>query len=199
MDAQTELKQTKKILVTATVIMSVIALFLLGYIIRMEKRSAKDRHKTELIDGRTGVDLALSVIWATQDIGADSPTDEGDTFTWDEAMQLETEGGWRLPTDEEAAELAYSCRWDYDEKGDPKKIIAIGRNDRELYFQDMTISYYWTSSLSATDSTSARLMAVSPLLVKVFPARPARSESAKDNSLAKHVRLVHDRIKNSDK
>ena len=47
------------------------------------------------------VDLGLSVKWATCNVGAKSPTEYGDYYTFDEALK----SGMRLPTEAEFKEL----------------------------------------------------------------------------------------------
>ena len=90
---------------------------------------------TGTINGHDYVDLGLSVVWATCNIGAFSPSDYGDYFAWGEAetkseytidnsatdgkdnftfhdAAAENWGGtWRMPTKTEYQELIDNCIW----------------------------------------------------------------------------------------
>ena len=95
---------------------------------------------TTYINGYAAVDLGLSVLWATCNIGADSPEDYGDYFAWGETETKDTfnidtsvtyhvsmsdisgnaeydaatanrGGSWRMPTYDEMKELVDSCTW----------------------------------------------------------------------------------------
>lgn len=93
---------------------------------------------TDSINGKGYVDLGLSVKWAYHNIGAYSPSDDGDIFEWSEVFTksqnveldstgkesndddnisrfytaLECWGGnWRLPTKDECMELIEKCEW----------------------------------------------------------------------------------------
>lgn len=84
------------------------------------------------------VDLGLSVKWATCNVGARSPWECGDTFSWgfsgwsfgdlqfdgylDEKGNLTSEvdkataawgGNWRMPTESEMEELVEKCTWEW--------------------------------------------------------------------------------------
>lgn len=91
--------------------------------------------------GRNSVDLGLSVKWATCNLGANSPEQEGDHFMWGEtfprtyfgnmiddtntytdnpsvlplsadAANAIWKGDWRMPTKEECEELVANCKWE---------------------------------------------------------------------------------------
>lgn len=62
------------------------------------------------------VDLGLSVKWATCNVGANSPEENGEYYTFDNALALENNGE-RLPTKEEFQELIDNCTWLWREEG----------------------------------------------------------------------------------
>ena len=101
---------------------------------------------TGTIEGHGYVDLGLSVKWATQNVGADSPSDYGDYFAWGETRPKsrydwdnykivgktsisptcghdtarENWGGtWRMPTEAEFEELCNrnNCKWTWKSQG----------------------------------------------------------------------------------
>ena len=51
------------------------------------KPAAKPRPTTGTRNGYEWVDLGLSVKWATQNVGASSPSDYGDYFAWSETRK----------------------------------------------------------------------------------------------------------------
>ena len=67
------------------------------------------------------VDLGLSVLWSSVNLGAANPDDEGAFYSWDSAANHQQSGsdaanvllgdGWRLPTYEEVRELKNACTW----------------------------------------------------------------------------------------
>ena len=95
-----------------------------------------------LLNGHEYVDLGLSVMWATCNVGADSPEDYGDYYAWGETetkeeyteKNCETWGKdigddiagtdrdvahvrwgspWRMPTKKEFQELIDNCDWEW--------------------------------------------------------------------------------------
>ena len=101
-----------------------------------------------LIDGYEYVDLGLSVMWATCNVGADSPEGYGDYYAWGETTTKSTYktdnsvtygtrisggiagnvdydaaranwgGTWRLPTQDEMEELVDECTWTWTSRND---------------------------------------------------------------------------------
>lgn len=53
--------------------------------------------------------------WATMNVGAESPADHGDYFTWEEASRINWGDHWRLPTSAEMQSLLQSCVWTWSE------------------------------------------------------------------------------------
>lgn len=70
-----------------------------------------------LVGGTVGdaVDLGLSVMWASHNLGAEHSGDIGLPVSWDDtAMNIATWGEeWRMPTDEEWRELYEKCDWSW--------------------------------------------------------------------------------------
>ena len=96
---------------------------------------------TGTINGHDYVDLGLSVVWATCNIGASKPSDYGNYYAWGEAetkseyteensatygkddftfhdAAAENWGGsWRMPTKDEFQELIDNCTWQWTTVG----------------------------------------------------------------------------------
>lgn len=92
------------------------------------------------------VDLGLSVLWATQNIGASEPNDHGNYYAWGMTTEYDIQdkrwdeiidpglnavltpdndvanvrwgNGWRMPTVEEFIELKENCTWKLGKNGD---------------------------------------------------------------------------------
>ncbi len=109
------------------------------------------------------VDLGLSVKWATCNVGAKSPTDYGEYYTFDKALQLEN-NEVRLPTEAEFKELIDNCIWLWTEENDVKGhkvtskkngncifLPAAGYRYGEVVYNDGSYGYYWSSSVYDDD------------------------------------------------
>ena len=104
------------------------------------------------------VDLGLSVTWATCNVGANSPDENGEYYTFDNALTLENNGN-RLPTKEEFQELIDNCKWKWTKKkrvwgykatskknGNSIFLPAAGyRDGTDMLIVD-SYGYYWSSS-----------------------------------------------------
>ena len=120
------------------------------------------------------VDLGLSVNWRSCNIGADSPTDPGETYSWGETseplsgdnckkkynneeggkrvLDLEDDtahyrlgGKWRMPTYEEFEELKANCTLTYDSKnGIIARSNVPGHTDKSII---LGIGTFWSSTL----------------------------------------------------
>ena len=118
---------------------------------------------TTHINGYAAVDLGLSVLWATCNIGADSPEDYGDYFAWGEietkdsytrdnsvtyydgeiddiAGNVEYDAAtaiwgdsWRLPTYEECTELVDSCTWEWTTQNDVDGYLVTGFTGNSIF------------------------------------------------------------------
>lgn len=120
------------------------------------------------IDGHEWVDLGLpsGTKWATCNIGANSPEEQGFLFAWGETKPRngETEeysyksepdilpaeadaaavnwGHWRIPTKEQLTELKNLCKWERVSNG----FKVIGPNENYIFMPNS--NSYWSSSIS---------------------------------------------------
>lgn len=119
----------------------------------------KDRGR---LNGHEWVDLGLSVLWATSNVGASSPSDYGDYYAWGETKTKSsyTKGnsktdnvvmpdisgepkydaatanwgeGWRMPTDEELEELIDKCDWLWTTQGGHNGYKVTGPNGNSIF------------------------------------------------------------------
>ena len=123
------------------------------------------------INGHDYVDLGLSVMWATCNIGADQPEDYGDYYAWGEAetkseytkensatygkdnftfhdAAAENWGGtWRMPTRNEFEELIDNCDWTWITVGDHNGYkVTSKKNGKSIFlpaagYRDGSSSY----------------------------------------------------------
>ncbi len=107
----------------------------------LPKKPTASVKTTNTINGHEFVDLGLSVKWATCNVGANKPSDNGDYFAWGEittkseyteensktygksmgsicgdpqydAATANWGGSWRMPTKAEIEELINKCTWE---------------------------------------------------------------------------------------
>ena len=119
----------------------------------------KDRGR---LNGHEWVDLGLSVLWATCNVGASSPSDYGDYYAWGETKTKSsyTEGnsktynvvmpdisgepkydaatanwgeGWRMPTKEELEELVDKCDWEWTSQSGRNGYKVTGPNGNSIF------------------------------------------------------------------
>lgn len=66
------------------------------------------------IEGKA-IDLGLSVLWASHNLGASTASEAGDIFSHEAALTSGSlwNDGWRLPTEEEWQELSERCNWSW--------------------------------------------------------------------------------------
>lgn len=122
-----------------------------------------------MINGHDYVDLGLSVKWATCNIGASSPYDNGDYFAWGEvspkseytedncvtygktmgnisgdpqhdAARSNWGGSWRLPTEKELEELRTQCRWTWTVMDGTVGYRVTGKNGYSIF---LPAAGYW--------------------------------------------------------
>ena len=112
------------------------------------------------INGHEYVNLGLSVLWATCNIGADSPEDYGDYFAWGETetkdlFYIESEvtflmtnisgnatydaatanwgDSWRMPTHDEMKELVVNCTWIWMTQNDVNGYLVTGSTGNSIF------------------------------------------------------------------
>ena len=83
------------------------------------------------------VDLGLSVTWATCNVGANSPEENGEYYTFDNALALENNGE-RLPTKEEFQELIDNCTWLWREEGVHGYMATSKKNGNSIFLPAAT-------------------------------------------------------------
>lgn len=139
------------------------------------------------------VDLGLSVTWATCNVGANSPGENGEYYTFDNALALENNGE-RLPTKEEFQELIDNCTWLWTEEGVHGYMATSKKNGNSIFLPAASTRYgtsvelvgshggYWSSS---TDDGSDF---VAFLYFCIFDV----SVGFDDRNLGRSVRLVQD-------
>ena len=120
--------------------------------------------------GREWVDLGLSVLWATCNVGASSPSDYGNYYAWGEtttkssytkassrtyevsmgnisgntrydAATANWGGGWRMPTKVEFEELVDRCNWQWTSQGDRNGYRVIGPNGNSIFLPAAGLRY----------------------------------------------------------
>lgn len=112
------------------------------------------------LNGHEYVDLGLSVKWATCNVGAELPSDNGNHYFWGETapqgkewrkcqtvgMELDDIGGtsrdiarvkwgkpWRMPTEGEIRELMDLCKWCWTKVNGHKGYIVTGPNGNSIF------------------------------------------------------------------
>lgn len=123
-------------------------------------------------NGRDYVDLGLSALWATQNVGAESLTDFGWRYAFMEVMpksdytesnynpwsgydvaEYHWGGDWRLPYDSELKELVNRCTWDVQTVNGVEVAVVTGPNGNTIYLPFMSYiqgegyqGWYWSST-----------------------------------------------------
>ena len=123
--------------------------------------SAEPELTSSFVNGHEAVDLGLSVRWATNNVGANSPSDFGQYFAWGETspkhdysestsqtygMNMGDIGGssndvahtmwggsWRLPTKSEMKELENNCSWVWTYQGSRAGYKVTGPNGNSIF------------------------------------------------------------------
>ena len=117
---------------------------------------------TGVHNGHEWVDLGLSVLWATCNVGASSPSDYGNYYAWGEtktkssytkensktynvdmpdisgepkydAATANWGEGWRMPTKEELDELVDKCGWQWTTQGGHNGYKVTGPNGNSIF------------------------------------------------------------------
>ncbi len=116
-------------------------------------------------NGHYYVDLGLSTLWATTNVGADNPQDKGTAIQWSENIGGSWGTDWKAPTQQQFAELD-ECTMEYVDSyaGTGKKgIVVYGENNssQSLDSPHIFIPYdadingnYWTSEAGDESGTA---------------------------------------------
>lgn len=136
----------------------------LNYTLRKEQPKPnvvvnKDRGR---LNGHEWVDLGLSVLWATCNVGASTPSDYGNHYAWGEtttkssytgdnsktynrtigdisgnpqydAATANWGSGWRMPTEAELKELVDKCDWEWTIQGGSNGYKVTGPNGNSIF------------------------------------------------------------------
>ena len=129
---------------------------------RQEAAEAAARAATGTLNGHEWVDLGLSVLWATCNVGASNPSDYGGYYAWGEtttkssytednsrtyevsmgdisgnpqydAATANWGSGWRMPTEAELEELEDKCDWEWTRQGGSNGYKVTGPNGNSIF------------------------------------------------------------------
>lgn len=140
-----------------------------------EVSNSSDDDSLDSLDanGHAYVDLGLSVMWATMNVGASSETDGGDFYSWGDietktsytsdntpTYGVEMEdisgnaaydvaralwgGSWRIPTRDEMDELIDECTWTYFAEDSVYGYEILGPNGNSIF---LPINGYYNSGI----------------------------------------------------
>ncbi len=117
-----------------------------------EVRSFTTKEKKNEPTPGDAIDLGLSVMWASRNVGASSPSDYGDYFAWGEtspkseytrdtynenasndAATANWGSGWRMPTKEEIQELCEKCTWTWTTLNGVNGQLVTGPNGNSIF------------------------------------------------------------------
>ena len=128
---------------------------------------------TGKILGHDYVDLGLSVMWATCNIGANLPSDYGDYFAWGEAetkssytdsnsatynkslyifldaATMHWGSVWRMPTKDEIQELIDNCTWTWTTQGGHEGYRVTSKKNGNSIF--LSAAGYYDTQLNVAD------------------------------------------------
>ena len=143
---------------------------IIGLAIRVVWMGLIIKHVSEPSDVQSAfIDLGLSVLWSSCNVGAKNPWESGDHYTWDEAKKK----GLKMPTADEFEELLTKCQWsdwitDYEGHIGVNGYVVSG-NGNSIFLPATgwkksggTLRYvgsyglYWSSSLYSGDTDDAR-------------------------------------------
>ena len=142
---------------------------------------SKQQSISGTINGHDYVDLGLSVKWATQNVGASSPSDYGDYFAWGEtskkdeyyysnsktckkslgdisgnaqydAARANWGGTWRLPTENECRELMDRCTWSWTSQGGHNGYRVTSKANGNSIFLPAAGHRHWTSRFNVGEN-----------------------------------------------
>jgi len=132
-------------------------------------------------NGHDYVDLGLSVYWATCNIGATTPSEQGTKYKFSELykknisyteyssvsiVELLWGGDWRLPLFSEIEELVDKCKWSDKIVNGVEVLVATGPNGKSIYFPYTSYVYnqgyigvYWSGERNVQHPLKAYALA----------------------------------------
>ncbi len=149
------------IILLSIALIAIVAGIGLYFLLRGNATNNKDDEGIT-INGHEYVDLGLSVMWATCNVGASSPSDYGNYYAWGETRTKSTYtednsvtweksmgdiasnpnydvaranwgGTWRLPTLKEIQELIDKCKWTWTTQGGHNGYKITGPNGNSIF------------------------------------------------------------------
>ena len=155
-----------------------------------EQRKAAEaaaRATTGTLNGHEWVDLGLSVLWATCNVGASSPSDYGNYYAWGEtktkssyteensktynvdlpdisgdpkydAATANWGEGWRMPTKEELEELVDKCDWQWTTQRGHNGYKVTGPNGNSIFLP----AAGWRFGISTIDGSNGLYWSSTP-------------------------------------
>ena len=144
-----------------------------------DEYSLADEYATEYVDGHGAVDLGLSVMWASCNVGASSPYAYGKYYAWGEVktkssydIDNSTTYGvsvddissyssndvatanwgdaWRMPTEAECEELINDCTWEWTTVSGKNGYLVTGPSGSSIFLP--AAGWYAGESLNGAGS-----------------------------------------------
>lgn len=128
------------------------------------------------------VDLGLSQMWATFNVGAESETECGGTFSYAEAASVASAiGVGHTPSLSDIKELINTCSYEWGEKDGVQGAYFTAPNGNQIFMP--VVDGYWTADQSvethaqsfSVNAASANISA--ELVEKLFAVRPVRKSA----------------------
>lgn len=159
-----------------------------AYRVEMRQRAQEERRladATGTLNGHEWVDLGLSVLWATCNVGASSPSDYGNYYAWGEtttkssytednsrtykvrmgdisgnpkydAATANWGEGWRMPTRKELEKLVRKCDWQWTTQGGHNGYKVTGPNGNSIFLPAAGWrAGYWSSTPNGSNTQNA--------------------------------------------
>lgn len=100
--------------------------------VRQRIASASEKEDT-LTCTLNGVELGGGLEWADRNAGAAEENDNGQYYSWDDAVRLKFKNGWRLPTMAEMEWLMNCCKWTWTTLNGKKGFMVEGRTGGGIF------------------------------------------------------------------